>query len=326
MAAMSPPVPAAAPPASLLAASGTPTVGGAVGEAVEAVMAAVQSGAVEAGQALDLLAGMSRPPDTSLAILGTVARAIAVLRDAGEISDSQVVRALAGQCLVAALLIDGGDPAGTSTIFRQVLRDGVRVEGTSVLASVSAAVSDAVAAGRGDFGLDQAVYALACFSHLGHPLCLDDAARSLARLPLSDRTVVHLLRQVILRGTAEHRLGTGALLLTFARERAMPDTRLLAALGDPDPDAAVRLLVALLGQNATATANPSRPPLGWDVLAVGLHWLLAEGVSPHRLIAAVAAEAMGLPDDLAARLSGMARKIAWPSERFELAPAGVHRS
>lgn len=319
---MAQPVVAVEPVASLLAAGSRQTVSG----AVEAVMAGVESGAVEACAALDLLAGMSRPPDASPATRALVARSIAVLRDADEVSDRQVARALAGQCLVAALLIDASDPAGTSAIFRRTLRARVRAEGMPVLASVSAAVVDAVAVGRGELRLDQAVYALASFAHLGHPLCLDDVARSLARLPLSDRSVVNLLRQVILRGTAEHRLGTGALLLTFARERDMTDAELLAALADADPDAAVRLLVALLGQSATATANPSRQPLGWDVLAVGLHWLLVEGVSPHRLIAAVAAEAMGLPDDLAAILSGMARKIAWPFERFELPPAGGHRS
>lgn len=317
MAAISPPVPAAEPLASLLVASGTPTVG----DAVEALMAAVQSGAVEAGRALDLLAGMSRPPDAALATLRTVARAITVLRDAGEVGDRQMGQALAGQCLVAAMLIDGGDPAGTSAVFRQVLDERVRAVGTSVLETVSAAVIDAVATGRGDLRLDQAVVALAGFAQLGQPPCLEAAALALARLPLSERTVIHLLRQLILHGPAEHRLATGALLLSFARARAMADARLLAALADADPGAAVRLLAALLGQNNAATANPNRPPLGWDVIAVGLHWLVAEGVGPERLIAAVAAATVDLPDDLAVILRGMALKIAWPSARPAHTPA-----
>ncbi len=319
MSAISQPVaaePAAPPPAP----SASQTQSG----AVEDLMAQVQGGAVEATRALDLLADLSRPAGASLATLSTVARAIAVLRDAGEISDRQVVRALAGQCLVAAMLIDADDPAGTAAMFREALCERVRAEGTPVLASVSAAVVGAVAAGRGELRLDQAVYALASFAHLGHPFCLDDVARSLARLPLSDRTAVHLLRQVILRGPAEHRPGAGALLLTFARARSMSDAQLLGALADPDPCAAVRLLVALLGQNDAATANPGRPPLGWDVIAIGLHWLVAEGVSPDRLLAAVAAETVGLPGHLSAILTGMARKIAMPSARPAHAPWHPH--
>lgn len=295
-----------APAAMAPAPSGT---GAAVPPTVDELMARVQSGAVAPAAALAELAGLSRPADASLATRIQVARAIAVLRDAGEVNDPQVAEALAGQFLVAAMLIDTYDPLGTTAVFRETLRAAARGAGAAALAGVGAALAGAAAAGRGHLRLEQAVHALASFAHLGLPLCVEAAALALAGLPLSDRVIVDLLKPVILLGEAHHRPGTGALLLTFARERGMSDTRLLAALAVPDPGAAVRLLVSLLGQNSAA-ANPHRPPLGWDVIAVGLHWLMADGVRAEVLLAAVAAETVDLPADLAAMLRGMSRKIA----------------
>ncbi|GGF78776.1 hypothetical protein GCM10007301_43490 [Azorhizobium oxalatiphilum] len=256
-----------------------------------------EAGFADGTDVLGMMASISAG-SSDLATVKAVAEAIAGLLADSAVTEAEVLSALGSQYLVAAMLIDGNDPAGSSALFVGVLEHMITLSGDGAPVGIIPALVAAVAVGS-DPGLTvtQAIAALGSYALLGNPQYLDSAAEAIAGFPYAASTAFSVLEQMLLDGAADARTSMGALIAAFAAEREISDADLIAEFSTQAPLTAARLIIALRGQNDAATASLGRGAVDWGLIGAGLDALVNPTTPIADVIAQVQADTTGAADD-----------------------------